>query len=94
VPLPRIGHVRTHEPTVKLARSTPARRVLSMTVAREGERWFCSLSCEVERADPPAANSPRVVGVDVGVRHLVVEDLLGMRGDESQAAPVRADVPL
>jgi len=40
VRLPRVGHVRTHEPTTKLARKIDAgqARVLSMAVAREGDR--------------------------------------------------------
>jgi len=73
VQLPRIGLVRTHEPTIKLARKLDAgeARVQSLTVAREGERWYCSLCCEVERNDP-VAFSEKPVGVDAGVRHLAV----------------------
>ncbi len=72
--LPRIGHVRTHEPTTKLLEKINAgrARILSMTVSRESGRWYCSLSCEVERNDRPADRSGRSVGVDVGVRHLAV----------------------
>jgi putative transposase len=74
VRLPRIGHVRTHEPTSKLQRRLDAgqARILSATLSREGGRWFCSLCCEVQRGDPvrPPAGEP--VGVDVGVRHLAV----------------------
>lgn len=72
--LPRIGHVRTHEPTTKLLEKINAGRVriLSMTVSRESGRWYCSLCCEVERDDRPAARTASPVGVDVGVRHLAV----------------------
>lgn len=74
VQLPRIGHVRTHEPTVKLQRGlqTGRARVLSATVSRQRNRWYCSLCCEVDRADAAAACPESVVGVDVGVRHLAV----------------------
>ena len=74
VQLPRIGHIRTHEPTTKLLGKTKSgrARILSMTVSRENGRWYCSLCCEVERDEPRATRSERSVGVDVGVRHLAV----------------------
>ena len=72
--LPRVGHVRTHEPTSKLHRKLDAgrARVLSMTVDRDGDRWFCAVCCEVQREDR-AATDAGPVGVDVGVRHLAVK---------------------
>jgi putative transposase len=74
VKLPRIGHVRTHEPTTKLGDRLERgeARILSATISRDGERWFCSFCCEVERFDAPPAGRGGVVGVDVGVRHLAV----------------------
>jgi putative transposase len=74
VQLPRIGHVRTHEPTSKLTRriETGAARIVSATIAREGGRWFCSFTCEVLREDPPPSVPKAIVGVDVGIRHLAV----------------------
>ncbi|MQA75747.1 MAG: transposase [Solirubrobacterales bacterium] len=74
VQLPRIGHVRTHEPTVKLARKLEAgqARILSATVSREAGRWHCSFCCRVERSDPAPRRPAQAVGVDVGVRHLAV----------------------
>ncbi len=73
VQLPRVGHVRTHEPTTKLLGKIQdgRARVLSATISRDGGRWFCSLGCEVDRRDP-APRSQETVGVDVGVRHLAV----------------------
>ncbi len=73
VQLPRVGHVRTHEPTTKLVgRIEDGRaRVLSSTVCRENGRWFCSICCEIQRTDEPA-RSEDVVGVDVGIKHLAV----------------------
>jgi Helix-turn-helix domain len=40
--LPRIGHVRVHEPTTKLQRKIEAgsARILAATISREGDRWF------------------------------------------------------
>ncbi|MDQ2761207.1 MAG: transposase, partial [Actinomycetota bacterium] len=74
VQLPRVGHVRTHETTVKLLRRVEdgRARVLSASVCRENGRWYCSLCCEVQRSEKPAARSESVVGVDVGVKHLAV----------------------
>jgi putative transposase len=41
-------------------------------VRREGGRWFCSLTCEVQRADPSPAQPDAVVGVDLGITQLAV----------------------
>ncbi len=74
VALPRVGHVRSHESVVKLARKLTAghARVLSMTVCRENGRWFCSLCCEVAREEQPVEHRESAVGVDVGIKHLAV----------------------
>jgi putative transposase len=71
---PRIGRVRSHEPTSKLLRKLGAgdARVLSATVSLEGGRWYCSLTVEARRSDAPAMKPAAVVGVDAGVRHLAV----------------------
>jgi putative transposase len=77
VQLPRVGKVRTKEGTEKLlARLSGGRRAcLSATAAREADRWYVSLTCEVERPDP----EPReirgvedVVGIDVGLKAFAV----------------------
>src|SRR6266568_159634 len=66
VVLPRIGRIRTKEPTGKFDG-----RILSATCRREADRWYCSLTVEVTRLDPPPVDGP-VVGVDLGVRRLAV----------------------
>lgn len=66
VKLPRIGWVRTKEPTSKFQG-----RVLSATVRREADRWYVSLAVEVERPDPRPANGG-VVGVDLGLKAFAV----------------------
>jgi IS605 OrfB family transposase len=74
VQLPRIGVVRTHESTRKLARRLEqgTARILAATISRRGDRWYVSFTCEVQRAIPTSNGKPSVVGVDVGVRHLAV----------------------
>lgn len=66
VVLPRIGRVRTHEPTTALLEG------LRATVSREGGRWFVSFTCQVEREEMQPKHPQAVVGVDVGLRHLAV----------------------
>ena len=74
IQLPRIGIVKTHESTRKLARRLeqgPA-RILAATISRRADRWFVSFTCEVERQIPAGSSKPSVVGVDVGIRKLAV----------------------
>jgi IS605 OrfB family transposase len=74
VQLPRIGVVKTHESTRKLAwrleRGTA--RILAATISRTADRWFVSFTVEAQRAIPASNGKPSVVGVDVGVRQLAV----------------------
>jgi putative transposase len=74
VTLPRLGKIRTHESTRKLARRIEQRtaRILSATVSRRAQRWFVSFTVEVQRAIPATNGRASVVGVDVGVRYLAV----------------------
>ncbi|WP_448592985.1 RNA-guided endonuclease InsQ/TnpB family protein, partial [Thermoflexus hugenholtzii] len=77
VQLPRIGKVRTKERTDKLLALIQARkvRILSATISREADRWFVSLTCEVERPDPEPreVQGPEdVVGIDVGLGSFAV----------------------
>lgn len=76
VKLPRIGIVRTHESTRKLARRAAAgtARIRSVSVSHRRGRWFGSFSAEVPRMTPEATvrGDVAVVGVDMGIRHLAV----------------------
>jgi putative transposase len=74
VKLPRIGLVRRHESTRKLARHVErgTARIRSATVSHRAGRWFCSFSVEVTRADPEPARPGSAVGVDLGVKSLAV----------------------
>jgi putative transposase len=72
VQLPRIGLVKTKERTDKLVGLIQAKkaRVLSATISREADRFYVSLTCEVERPDPKlkeVRSEEDVVGVDLGL---------------------------
>lgn len=74
VTLPRLGVIRTHESTRKLARrlQSGTARILSATVSRTAQRWFVSFTVEVERAVPERHPRPgSAVGVDLGVKTLL-----------------------
>ena len=77
VVLPRLGRIRTHESTRKLARRLQAgtARIMSATVSESGGRWFCAFTVEIARQvgrPEQVARAGRIVGVDAGVKHLVV----------------------
>ncbi|GAA1395369.1 IS607 family element RNA-guided endonuclease TnpB [Catellatospora coxensis] len=74
VTLPRLGTIRTHENTRKLARRLAAgtARILSATVTHARGRWFVSFQVEVMRDARTPAQADMVVGVDLGVKHLAV----------------------
>jgi putative transposase len=77
VVMPRIGRLRTHESTRKLARRLEAgtARILSATVSFTGGRWQCAFQVIVAAKTRPAharRSEHPVVGVDVGVRDLLV----------------------
>jgi putative transposase len=74
VTLPRLGKLRTHESTRKLARRVEqgSARIRSATISRRAQRWFVSFSVEVQRKIPATNGRTSVVGVDVGVRYLAV----------------------
>ncbi len=71
--LPRVGVIRTKEPTAKLVAAVGARtaRILSATISEHAGRWYVSFGCEVQR-QPRAAPSGPPVGVDLGVKSLAV----------------------
>ncbi|GGR54917.1 IS607 family element RNA-guided endonuclease TnpB [Streptomyces roseolus] len=74
VTLPRLGTIRTHEPTVNLLARvrTGTARVLSATVRHERGRWFVSFQAEVKRELVRVTRPEAAVGVDLGVRFLAV----------------------
>ncbi|MGW6931334.1 IS607 family element RNA-guided endonuclease TnpB [Lentzea sp. NPDC054927] len=74
VKLPRIGSVRTHESTRKLARRVErgTARIRSATISSRAGRWFVSFSVEIHRTATSPANPHDVVGVDLGVKSLAV----------------------
>lgn len=74
VKLPRIGAVRTHESTRKLARhgERGTARIRSASVSFRAGRWFVSFSVEITRADPEPTMPGSAVGVDLGIKSLAV----------------------
>lgn len=74
VTLPRLGRIRTHESTRKLARRVEGgtARILSATISRHAGRWYCSFTCEVQLTDRRPRQPTAAIGVDVGVKHLAV----------------------
>jgi putative transposase len=75
VTLPRLGVIRTHEDTGKLAGKVAGgtARILSATVSRTAQRWFVSFAVEIERDVPERHARPgSAVGVDLGVKTLLV----------------------
>jgi hypothetical protein len=85
ITLPRLGKLKTHESTRKLARRLEqgTARIIAATISRTADRWFVSFTVEVQRTIPASNRKPSVVGVDVGVRHLAVLST-------GQAIPTRA----
>lgn len=59
--LPRLGIIRTKESTAKLKG-----RILSATVSREADRWYCSLGVSCDRPNPQPIIG-EIVGIDLGI---------------------------
>ncbi len=74
IKLPRIGSVRTHESTRKLARKIDAgtAHIRSATLSFQRSRWHVSFSVELPDPEPAPRKRGRVVGVDVGISNLAV----------------------
>lgn len=74
VQLPRIGVVKAHESTRKLARRLEqgTARILAATISRQADTWYVSFTVEVQRYVPAGNGKRTVIGVDVGIRHLAV----------------------
>ncbi|PSK62233.1 hypothetical protein B0E53_05863 [Micromonospora sp. MH33] len=74
VVLPRLGRLKSHESTRKLARriESGTARILSATVRSAGGRWYVAFTCEVQRVDRMPHRPDTTVGVDLGVKHLAV----------------------
>ncbi len=74
VTLPRLGRIRTHESTRKLARRLEqgTARILAATISQQAGRWYCSFTCQVQRTQRRPRRPDATVGVDVGVRQLAV----------------------
>jgi len=96
VTLPRLGTVRTHESTEKLASKLAdgSARILSATVSRTAQRWFVSFAVEVEREVPERHARPgSAAGIDLGVKTLLTGvDNLGRVIAVAGPKPLRASL--
>ncbi|MGH3634617.1 MAG: RNA-guided endonuclease TnpB family protein, partial [Mycobacterium sp.] len=74
IQLPVIGVVRTCESTRKLARKVAAgtARIRSATLSFQRGRWHVSFSVELPDVESAPRTGGRVVGVDLGIKHLAV----------------------
>ncbi len=74
IQLPRIGTVRTHESTRKLARKVDAgtARIRSATLSWQRGRWHVAFSVELPDHEPAPRTGDDVVGVDLGIKSLAV----------------------
>ncbi|MGH3765252.1 MAG: helix-turn-helix domain-containing protein [Pseudonocardiaceae bacterium] len=74
IQLPRIGQVRTHESTRRLARKVAAgiARIRSATLSYQRGRWHVAFSVELPDPPPAVRTGARVVGVDLGITSLAV----------------------
>jgi putative transposase len=74
VTLPRLGTLRTHEPTGGLLARVQAgtARILSATVRYERGRWFASFQAEAKRDLVRVTRPDTAVGIDLGVKTLAV----------------------
>ena len=89
VTLPRLGTLRAHESTRKLARKLEngTARILSATVTRTAQRWFVSFAVEVDRAVPERRSRPgSAIGIDLGIKTLLT-------GVDDQGRTVTVDGP-
>jgi transposase len=74
VTLPRVGQIKTHESTRKLAHRLEAgtARILSATVRYQAGRRFCAFTAEVTRTQRRPARPDEVIAADPGVKSLAV----------------------
>jgi putative transposase len=74
VTLPRLGTIRTHEPTGSLLTriTVGTARVLSATVRHERGRWFVAFQAEVKRDLVRVTRPDVAVGIDLGIKTLAV----------------------
>ena len=72
--LPRLGRIHTHESTRDLARriENGTARITQATISRRRGRWVVSLLAHVETPARAHARPGSVVGVDLGVKDLLV----------------------
>jgi putative transposase len=95
ITLPRLGRLRTCEATTSLGRRVAdgSAVITAATVSREGDRWFVSFTCTVDRAISPVHGKAGTVGIDLGVLALATlstgEQVQGPRALRSSLRSLR-----
>jgi len=82
IQLPRLGTIRTQESTRKFRG-----QILSATMRRVADRWYVSLSVDVDRPEPARVVGP-AVGIDLGLK------CFAMISDGTHDQAVKAPKPL
>jgi putative transposase len=77
VQIPRIGIVRSKEPTDKLLKLLEEGRakILSAVISREADRFYVSIVCKVKRQEPKAKevkSEDDIIGVDLGLSSFAI----------------------
>jgi hypothetical protein len=72
--LPRLGRIKLHEDASGLVGKVDGgtARVMSAAIRFERGRWFVSFTVDMARLTPTPAMAGSVVGVDLGIKTLVV----------------------
>jgi len=65
--IPKIGDVklRYHRKIPKNA------KIKTLTLIKEGGKWFCSFSLEIEEQEEPKHNTKSAIGIDLGLEHFI-----------------------
>jgi putative transposase len=77
VQIPRIGRIRSKEPTEKLLKLIEEGRVkiLSATISQDADRFYVIITCMVKRQEPKTKevrSEDDIVGVDLGLSSFAV----------------------
>jgi putative transposase len=78
IQLPRIGILKTHESTRKLARRLEqgTAGIVAAAVSRTADRWFVVFTVEIERADSTSNGKTSVVGAPTSAATQCTSSLL------------------
>ena len=65
--IPKIGRVK-----INCHRQIPKNaKIKTLTLIKEGGKWFCSFSLELEDQEEPKQNTKSAIGIDLGLKHFI-----------------------